>query len=134
MVDDLKIREPLLGPSSISESSSPEVISDINITEASENQAEQARLLVRSTDDDVLLESAVVGRHMSWTSAWLLMTSRMVGSGIFASPGTIVVSVGSIGLSLILWLIGAGIAACSLAIALEFGCMLPRSGGEKVYL
>jgi amino acid transporter len=63
-----------------------------------------------------------------------MVISRVIGSGIFATPGAIVKSVGSVGLSLTLWIVGAIIAACGLAVTLEYGCMLPRSGGEKVYL
>lgn len=33
-----------------------------------------------------------------------------------------------------LWVLGFLIAASGLCIWLEFGCMIPRSGGEKVYL
>ena len=43
-------------------------------------------------------------------------------------------TVGSPGLALLMWVIGAFVAWCGLAITLEYGCMLPRSGGEKVYL
>lgn len=88
----------------------------------------------RDVEDDVLPEAAVVGRSISWTSAYILVISRVIGSGIFATPGAIVKSVGSIGLTLLLWIVGALIAACGLAVALEYGCMLPRSGGQKVYL
>jgi len=63
-----------------------------------------------------------------------LVISRVIGSGIFATPGVLVKDVGSVGLSMALWTLGAIIAACGLAISLEYGCMLPRSGGEKVYL
>jgi amino acid transporter len=63
-----------------------------------------------------------------------LVISRVIGSGIFATPGVIVRDVGSVGLALSLWVVGAIIAACGLAVGLEYGCMLPRSGGEKVYL
>ncbi|KAM0344116.1 hypothetical protein ACHAPU_007837 [Fusarium lateritium] len=88
----------------------------------------------RDVEDDVLPETSAVGRNLSWQSAYVLVISRVVGSGIFATPGSIVQSVGSAGLSLSLWLVGACIAACGLAVSLEFGCMLPRSGGDKVYL
>ncbi|WKT43493.1 Amino acid/polyamine transporter I [Fusarium oxysporum f. sp. vasinfectum] len=88
----------------------------------------------RDVEDDVLPETSTIGRNLSWQSAYILVISRVVGSGIFATPGTIVQSVGSAGLSLSLWVIGAFIAACGLAVSLEFGCMLPRSGGDKVYL
>ena len=33
-----------------------------------------------------------------------------------------------------LWLLGLVLSAAGLSIWLEFGCMIPRSGGEKVYL
>lgn len=89
---------------------------------------------LRSVDNDVVPETATIGRNLSWSSAYIIVISRVIGSGIFAMPGTIFKSVGSIGLSLLLWVIGAFIAWCGLAVALEYGCMLPRSGGEKVYL
>ena len=43
-------------------------------------------------------------------------------------------SAGSVGLTLLLWLAGTILAACGLAISMEYGCMLPRSGGDKVDL
>ncbi|KAH7174946.1 amino acid/polyamine transporter I, partial [Fusarium flagelliforme] len=88
----------------------------------------------RHVEDDVLPETSTIGRNLSWQSAYVIVISRVVGSGIFATPGTIVQSVGSPGLALLLWLLGAFIAACGLGVSLEFGCMLPRSGADKVYL
>lgn len=88
----------------------------------------------RSVEDDVLPETSTLGRSLTWRSSYILVISRVIGSGIFATPGTILQSVGSPGLSLLLWVVGAAIAAASLAISLEYGCMLPRSGAQKVYL
>ncbi|EPS35754.1 hypothetical protein H072_10698 [Dactylellina haptotyla CBS 200.50] len=79
-------------------------------------------------------ETATFGRNLGWFHVYSLIVSRIIGSGIFATPGSIYRSVGSIGLSLLLWFLGAIIAACALTVSLEYGCMLPRSGGEKVYL
>lgn len=88
----------------------------------------------RSIEDDVLPETSTLGRTLTWNSAYILVISRIIGSGIFATPGTIFQAVGSPGLSLLLWLAGALITAAGLAIFLEYGSMLPRSGGHKVYL
>ncbi|KAF6823310.1 methionine permease [Colletotrichum musicola] len=88
----------------------------------------------RSVEDDVLPETSTLGRTLTWQSAYILVISRVIGSGIFATPGAILRSVGSPGLSLLLWLVGALVAACGLMVSLEFGSMLPRSGGDKVYL
>ncbi|KAK4226003.1 amino acid/polyamine transporter I [Podospora fimiseda] len=90
--------------------------------------------LHRTIEDDVLPETTPLGRNITWSSAYIIIISRVIGSGIFATPGAIVTSVGSIGLSLTLWIAGALISWCGLAVGLEYGCMLPRSGGSKVYL
>jgi amino acid permease len=84
----------------------------------------------RSVENDVLPETAVLGRNLGWGSAYILIMSRVIGSGIFATPGSIVQSVGSIGLTLLLWVAGAMMAWIGLAMSLEYGCMLPRSGGK----
>ncbi|KAK1962471.1 methionine permease [Colletotrichum sublineola] len=99
-----------------------------------ENIATESVLLSRSVEDGVLLEASTLGRTLTWQSAYILVISRVIGSGIFATPGAILRSVGSPGLSLILWVVGAIVAACGLMVSLEFGSMLPRSGGDKVYL
>lgn len=90
--------------------------------------------IYRSLEYDTVPEEVTFGRNVSWMSAYILIISRVAGSGIFATPGVIFKSVGSVGLSLLLWVIGSGIAACGMAMSMELGCMLPRSGGEKVYL
>ena len=91
-------------------------------------------LEARAIENDVLPETSTLGRTLSRQSAYILVISRVLGSGIFATPGTIIRAVGSVGLALSLWVVGAIVGACGLAVALEYGSMLPRSGGEKVYL
>lgn len=41
---------------------------------------------------------------------------------------------GSVGAAMLLWLLGLLLAGAGLAVWLELGSMLPRSGGEKVFL
>src|SRR6266702_6715230 len=69
-------------------------------------------------------QTATYGRNLTWGSAYILIISRVIGSGIFATPGLIAKSVGSVGLTLLLWIVGAAISACGLAVLLEYGCML----------
>jgi hypothetical protein len=45
-----------------------------------------------------------------------------------------VTSVGSVGAALLMWVLGLALAIAGLCVWLEFACMFPRSGGEKVYL
>ena len=67
-------------------------------------------------------------------SCTLLIVGRIIGTGIFSTPSSILGSVGSVGASLMLWVLGFVLSFCGLFIWLEFGTMFPRSGGEKVYL
>ncbi len=58
----------------------------------------------------------------------------MIGSGIFSAPSSITAGVGSVGAALLLWVLGLALSFAGVFVWLEFGCMFPRSGGEKVYL
>jgi amino acid permease len=120
---DRNTQEPLL-PSPSSSSSS------LGDSEADNHSIK----LSRHVENTVLPETAILGRNLSWSSAYILVISRVIGSGIFATPGSIVKTTGSIGLAMLLWIGGSFIAWCGLVISLEYGCMLPRSGGDKVYL
>ncbi|KAL6234574.1 amino acid permease-domain-containing protein [Aspergillus navahoensis] len=75
-----------------------------------------------------------LGRHMGVFSTILLIVGRIIGTGIFSTPSSITSSTGSVGAALLLWVLGLLLAGSGLAVWLELGCMIPRSGGEKVYL
>lgn len=126
--------EPFLRHHSPSSSSS--VIksgSSSDIGDEIEEPADPNRTTIydRSLESDVIPETAVLGRNLGWSSAYILTISSVIGSGIFATPGAIVRSVGSVGIALVLWVVGALFAWFGLAVTLEYGCMLPRSGGKK---
>ncbi|KAI1002338.1 High-affinity methionine permease [Podosphaera aphanis] len=73
-------------------------------------------------------------RQIGVTSAVFLIFNRMVGAGIFATPSAILALSGSVGLTLIIWVIGMLIAMAGLMTFMEFGTGLPQNGGEKNYL
>jgi len=75
-----------------------------------------------------------LGRHLGLMSTTFLIIGRIIGTGIFSTPGSVTAGVGSVGAALMLWLLGLLLAFSGLSVWLEFGCMFPRSGGEKVYL
>ena len=124
--------EPLLSPFASPLSKGYASLSNDSIDE--ETAETHNANVSRSVEDSTQTETSTLGRTIGWKSAYILVISRVIGSGIFATPGVIVKDVGSVGLALWLWVLGAIIAACGLAVALEYGCMLPRSGGQKVYL
>ena len=73
-------------------------------------------------------------RQLGTVSVAFLVFNRMVGTGIFATPSSILALSGSVGLALFIWVIGMLIAAAGMATYLEWGTGLPRNGGEKNYL
>ncbi|KAF7298689.1 Amino acid transporter [Mycena indigotica] len=75
-----------------------------------------------------------MGRHLGVFSCTMLVIGKIIGTGIFSTPSSILSSVGSVGASLLLWVLGFALALSGLLIWLELGTMMPRSGGDKVYL
>ncbi|KAF8908554.1 APC amino acid permease [Gymnopilus junonius] len=73
-------------------------------------------------------------RQLGSFSVTFLIFNRIIGTGIYATPSNILRSAGSVGVALIMWLVGSCIAACGTAVYVELGTGLPRSGGEKNYL
>ena len=122
-------RVPIYYSSTNGEDSIEETDDDVDV-----GDGKISHVIDRSVESVTVPETATYGRNLSWTSAYLLTISRLVGSGIFATPGNIYREVGSPGLALLIWLVGAAIAVCGLVVSMELGCMLPRSGGHKVYL
>ncbi|GAA6060144.1 hypothetical protein JCM10212_001441 [Sporobolomyces blumeae] len=80
------------------------------------------------------VEHAGLGRHLGLWSTTFLITGRIIGTGIFSTPASILNAVGSLGAAMMLWVLGTILSFCGLFVYLEYACMFPRSGGEKVYL
>ncbi|KAI0783783.1 amino acid transporter [Abortiporus biennis] len=129
------------GSSSSLRSDSKDKLDDAqNVTRVSESDDDELKKL----DEDegirpgtlTLEEDAAggMGRHLGVFSCTLLIVGRVIGTGIFSTPSSILSSVGSVGASLMLWVLGLVLSFCGLFIWLEYGTMFPRSGGEKVYL
>ncbi|RDW92558.1 amino acid transporter-like protein [Coleophoma crateriformis] len=67
-------------------------------------------------------------------SAINIILGKTVGVGIYSIPASVYVSVGSVGMALLVWVLGALLSFCGLAVYLDLGTAMPRSGGERVYL
>lgn len=90
--------------------------------------------LLTSKDTEDLQIARDHKRQIGVFSAIFLIFNRVIGTGIFATPGAILSLSGSVGLSLFIWVAGMLIAAAGTAVYLEFGTAIPKNGGEKNYL
>ncbi|QLG70931.1 hypothetical protein HG535_0A08780 [Zygotorulaspora mrakii] len=73
-------------------------------------------------------------RQLGLFSCIGLICNRMLGTGVFATSSTIYMLCNSVGLALIIWVVGAIISLAGLYVYLEFGTAIPKNGGEKNYL
>ncbi|KAF4571205.1 hypothetical protein EYR36_008534 [Pleurotus pulmonarius] len=73
-------------------------------------------------------------RTVGLWSAVFLIFNRIIGTGIFATPSTILALSGSGGLTLFMWVIGAIIAFTGTYVYISWGLAIPKNAGEKNYL
>jgi len=63
-----------------------------------------------------------------------LVVAGMIGTGIFTTTGMLLASLGSPWLVLLTWVVAGVLALCGAAVYAELGAMMPRAGGEYIYL
>ncbi|KAL1924785.1 uncharacterized protein VTP21DRAFT_4439 [Calcarisporiella thermophila] len=74
-------------------------------------------------------------RRLGFFSGLGLVIGLMIGSGIFASPGPVLAySHASVGVSLLVWIVGGLLAMTGAFSYVELGTTFPQSGGEALYL
>ncbi|KAF3923019.1 hypothetical protein ABW20_dc0103985 [Dactylellina cionopaga] len=109
---------------------------DVTITNRKKNETIDADALP-GYDRDQQAEQTFAfddSRKIGITGAGFLILNKMIGTGIFSTPSGIFAATGSVGVSLMLWVIGGLLTFCGLSVFLEFGLAIPLSGGEKNYL
>lgn len=67
-------------------------------------------------------------------SAINIIVGKTMGVGAYSVPSAIFSGVGSVGMTLLLWVVGSLISFCGLAVYMDLGTAMPRSGGERIYL
>ncbi|OWZ57458.1 L-methionine transporter [Cryptococcus neoformans c45] len=91
-------------------------------------------LLPLTLSGDADVDSHKEERHVELWHGVALVVGAQVGSGIFSSPGVVVQEVGSVGASLVVWIISGVLAWTGASSYAELGCAIPLSGGSQAYL
>ncbi|XP_073256439.1 b(0,+)-type amino acid transporter 1-like isoform X2 [Porites lutea] len=73
-------------------------------------------------------------RSVGLPEAIALLVGTIIGSGIFATPKWVLLYVGSVGMSLVMWTVCGLIALSGALCYCELGTLISKSGGEYAYL
>jgi APA family basic amino acid/polyamine antiporter len=73
-------------------------------------------------------------RPLGTVHATALVIANMVGTGVFTTTGIVLPYVRSPVLVLAVWAVAGVLGLCGAAVYAELGAMMPRAGGEYVYL
>ena len=107
-----------------------------------DNEADEQQILIGPKADSCAeghdsthdASDEALERTLSLSSGVAMIVGVMIGSGIFAFPGSVLRNSPTVGLSLAAWVI-AGILALSGALSYaELGTAIPSSGADQAYL
>ena len=73
-------------------------------------------------------------RKLSVVAATAIVVANMIGTGVFTSTGFQAAGLPDAATILVLWVVGGVLALCGALCYAELGAMMPRVGGEYVYL
>ncbi|XRM40976.1 hypothetical protein ABZX51_004278 [Aspergillus tubingensis] len=123
--------------SAISEQASDtlSVIDDGNLQYTVDGGANSSKRTYQEASGAPIESKSPLGYSVGAVTVIFLNLSKMIGTGVFSTPSTVLDGAGSVGLSLIYWVIGFFMAASMLSVYMEFVSYFPsRSGSEVVYL
>ncbi|KAI9446335.1 L-methionine transporter [Lactarius indigo] len=90
--------------------------------------------LTASLSESDEVKGAVTEKNIGLVNGVALVVGLQIGSGIFSSPGVVVANTGSVGASLIVWLLSGLLGWTGASSFAELGSAIPLNGGAQAYL
>ena len=110
------------------------LISNFDTTSQADNNNEDAKIQITDNSNGKTGEETIAKKSLGLFTGIGVILNIMVGSGIFVSPNGVLKYTGSVGLSLIIWVIGGSLALCGAMCYAELGTMISISGGDYSYI
>jgi amino acid transporter len=105
--------------------------SSVNIFNLQNDEEEE---IDEHLDTYVSPHTSEIPKHLNVFSGIAVIVGNMVGTGIFRTVGTVHLHVGSVGVSLLIWIFAGLLSMCGALCYIELGSTFPHSGGDQVYL
>ena len=98
-----------------------------------DTQPHAASVSTSGTVSDPAPDRPAEKRRLGMTAATAMVVANMIGFGVFMSTGFMVPGLQAEPI-LVNWMLGGLLALCGAAAYAELGTMMPRVGGEYIYL
>uniref|UniRef100_A0A8C4GUT9 Solute carrier family 7 member 10b n=1 Tax=Dicentrarchus labrax TaxID=13489 RepID=A0A8C4GUT9_DICLA len=96
--------------------------------------AADGRKKKKKEKEEKIPDRVTLKKEIGLLSACTIIIGNIIGSGIFISPKGVLEHSGSVGLALVVWVLGGCIAALGSLCYAELGVTIPKSGGDYSYV
>ncbi|KAI1846225.1 hypothetical protein JX265_010602 [Neoarthrinium moseri] len=112
-----------------------DVVSDGSLQFVAEKGGNDSGITYQEASGAPVESTSPMGYHANSLFLIFLNVGKMIGTGVFSTPSTILTGTGSVGVAMIWWALGFFTSASSLSVYMEYLAYFPnRSGSEVVYL